>query len=60
MGDFVDRGFNSVETLLLLIALKVKTSMCRAGLVESWSYFSFSHLLFVYLFVRFDIPIEFI
>lgn len=23
MGDFVDRGFNSVETLLLLISLKV-------------------------------------
>jgi serine/threonine-protein phosphatase 4 catalytic subunit len=24
MGDFVDRGFNSVETLLLLLALKVR------------------------------------
>jgi serine/threonine-protein phosphatase 4 catalytic subunit len=24
LGDFVDRGFNSVETFLLLIALKVK------------------------------------
>lgn len=24
MGDFVDRGFNSVETLLLLVALKVR------------------------------------
>ena len=24
MGDFVDRGFNSVETLLLLISLKVR------------------------------------
>jgi hypothetical protein len=24
MGDFVDRGFNSVETLLLLITLKVR------------------------------------
>jgi serine/threonine-protein phosphatase 4 catalytic subunit len=24
MGDFVDRGYNSVETLLLLLALKVK------------------------------------
>ena len=24
MGDFVDRGFNSVETFLLLLALKIK------------------------------------
>ena len=24
LGDFVDRGFNSVETFLLLLALKVK------------------------------------
>jgi serine/threonine-protein phosphatase 4 catalytic subunit len=24
MGDFVDRGFNSVETFLLLLALKVE------------------------------------
>ena len=24
MGDFVDRGFNSVETFLLMLALKVK------------------------------------
>jgi len=24
MGDFVDRGFNSVETFLLLLALKVR------------------------------------
>eukprot|EP00760_Papus_ankaliazontas_P034502 PhM_4_TR722/c0_g8_i1/m.47945/K15423/PPP4C; serine/threonine-protein phosphatase 4 catalytic subunit len=24
MGDFVDRGFNSVETFLLLVALKVR------------------------------------
>ena len=24
MGDFVDRGFNSVETLLFLLALKVR------------------------------------
>lgn len=26
MGDFVDRGFYSVETFLLLLALKVKKS----------------------------------
>jgi len=25
MGDFVDRGFYSVETFLLLLALKVRT-----------------------------------
>lgn len=24
LGDFVDRGFNSVETFLLLLALKVR------------------------------------
>jgi serine/threonine-protein phosphatase 4 catalytic subunit len=27
MGDFVDRGFYSVETFLLLLALKVGTSV---------------------------------
>ena len=27
MGDFVDRGFYSVETFLLLLALKVRTAL---------------------------------
>lgn len=27
MGDFVDRGFYSVETFLLLLALKVRSSV---------------------------------
>jgi serine/threonine-protein phosphatase 4 catalytic subunit len=27
LGDFVDRGFNSVETFLLLLALKVKINL---------------------------------
>jgi serine/threonine-protein phosphatase 4 catalytic subunit len=27
LGDFVDRGFNSVETFLLLLALKVIFSL---------------------------------
>ena len=27
MGDFVDRGFYSVETFLLLLALKVQTAL---------------------------------
>ena len=31
MGDFVDRGFNSVETFLLLLALKVCAWMERGG-----------------------------
>jgi serine/threonine-protein phosphatase 4 catalytic subunit len=26
MGDFVDRGYNSVETFLLLLAIKVKNT----------------------------------
>jgi hypothetical protein len=42
MGDFVDRGFYSVETFLLLLALKVRSfnsvkgtlKTCRATCVE--------------------------
>ncbi len=34
IGDFVDRGFNSVETLQLLLALKVREEGPR-GLVET-------------------------
>ncbi len=30
MGDFVDRGFYSVETFLLLLALKVVFPCCRS------------------------------
>ena len=32
MGDFVDRGFYSVETFLLLLALKVRESEQRCGM----------------------------
>ena len=31
MGDFVDRGFYSVETFLLLLALKVNCSLVLRG-----------------------------
>ena len=32
LGDFVDRGFYSVETFLLLLALKVSIKIFVAGL----------------------------
>lgn len=32
MGDFVDRGFYSVETFLLLLALKVRQNVKQYGI----------------------------
>ncbi|PJF18094.1 Serine/threonine-protein phosphatase [Paramicrosporidium saccamoebae] len=36
LGDFVDRGFNSVETFLLLLALKVRPSivLCLSAIID--------------------------
>lgn len=34
MGDFVDRGFYSVETFLLLLALKVMVSLWGGALCD--------------------------
>jgi hypothetical protein len=34
MGDFVDRGFYSVETFLLLLALKVRLNMFDALVIQ--------------------------
>jgi len=34
MGDFVDRGFFSVETFLLLLALKVDTHLVNLSGIE--------------------------
>ena len=42
MGDFVDRGFYSVETFLLLLALKVRLALLhhayprQAGCARGW------------------------
>lgn len=36
MGDFVDRGFYSVETFLLLLALKVRSLVCMRKLEMGW------------------------
>lgn len=34
MGDFVDRGFYSVETFLLLLALKVRLPLTAGSLIS--------------------------
>ena len=36
MGDFVDRGFYSVETFLLLLALKVSMPVCITTVLLCW------------------------
>ena len=49
MGDFVDRGFFSVETFLLLLALKVHTVALRLFYYLSTAYMQ--HLMLVCLYV---------
>ena len=38
MGDFVDRGFYSVETFLLLLALKVRLLTLAASRCPGWAF----------------------
>ena len=45
MGDFVDRGFYSVETFLLLLALKVRTCFTALECLVLWrNFWKFSNL----------------
>jgi serine/threonine-protein phosphatase 4 catalytic subunit len=50
LGDFVDRGFNSVETFLLLLALKVRYPD-RITLYKLLTKNKIYIYLFIYLFI---------
>lgn len=57
MGDFVDRGFYSVETFLLLLALKVRdTSVVFTSNVKNTT--TSPGVMRLFPVHRFDIPIE--